>query len=215
MKESLIPNAQNVLLQSRWINSPPVSGITNADEFDGESEDPVEDPVVEDPVVEDPDPGAGDVETGGAGVDVTTGGVAVTVTVLVTVLSTVTWKLPVAVLPAASLEEQFTVVEPKPKDEPEAGTQFTPVEPSTRSLAEAEYVATAVEPEVLRVRLAGKLSDGGVVSSTVTWKLPEAVLPAASLAEQFTDVVPKPKVEPEAGAQLTVTEPKLSVAEAE
>jgi hypothetical protein len=50
----------------------------------------------------------------------------------------------------------------------------------------------------------------------VTRKLPEAVLPAWSVAEQLTVVVPRPKVEPEEGAQLVETEgSRLSVAEAE
>src|SRR5579884_747327 len=45
---------------------------------------------------------------------------------------------------------------------------------------------------------------GLVVSRTVTMKLPVAVLPAASVAEQLTAVVPKGKVLPEAGEQVTV-----------
>ena len=51
---------------------------------------------------------------------------------------------------------------------------------------------------------------------TVTWKLPEPVLPASSVEEQFTVVVPRPKVEPDAGEQIAETDgSKLSVAEAE
>lgn len=46
-------------------------------------------------------------------------------------------------------------------------------------------------------------------------KLPEARLPAASVAEQLTVVVPGANVEPEAGEQFTATEPStISVAEA-
>ena len=45
------------------------------------------------------------------------------------------------------------------------------------------------------------------MSTTVTVKLLEAVLPAASEAEQLTVVVPRAKVEPEAGEQVTATEP--------
>ncbi len=53
-------------------------------------------------------------------------------------------------------------------------------------------------------------------SVTVTRKLPEAVLPASSVAEQLTVVVPGLNVEPDAGAQIAETEgSKLSVAEAE
>jgi hypothetical protein len=38
---------------------------------------------------------------------------------------------------------------------------------------------------------------------TVTVNVPDAVFPAASLAEQVTMVVPIGKVDPEAGAQVT------------
>ncbi len=63
--------------------------------------------------------------------------------------------------------------------------------------------------------LAGNVRAGGVVSTTLTVKLPLAWLPAASMAEQFTVFVPRAKVEPEAATQLTATEPSTrSVAEA-
>src|SRR5512138_912808 len=116
MKESLTPNAQKELLQSRSITLPPVTGMIAEDEF----EELEIDPVVE-----------GDVGgTGVGGVGVGVGGVVVS--------TTVTWKLPNAMLPDASLEKQLTVVVPTAKDEPEAGTQLTEVGPSTASFAEAE-----------------------------------------------------------------------------
>jgi hypothetical protein len=52
---------------------------------------------------------------------------------------------------------------------------------------------------------------GAVVSCTVTVKLHEAIKPASSVAVQVTVVVPKPKVEPEGGVQVTVVV-QLSVA---
>jgi hypothetical protein len=56
---------------------------------------------------------------------------------------------------------------------------------------------------------------GTVVSTTVTWKLPRAMFPAVSLAEQLTVVTPMLKVEPEGGTQATDTlGSKSSVAEA-
>src|SRR6266852_2614584 len=55
--------------------------------------------------------------------------------------------------------------------------------------------------------LAGRVSAGGVVSWTVTVKVPFAVLPWVSVAVQFTVVLPSAKVLPEAGEQLGVTEP--------
>ena len=53
----------------------------------------------------------------------------------------------------------------------------------------------------------GSVRAGGVVSFTVTVKLPVAVFPAASLAVQLTVVVVIANVEPEAGVQPTATVP--------
>ena len=60
------------------------------------------------------------------------------------------------------------------------------------------------------VMLAGQLAVGASLSTTVTVKLHEEVLPLASVAVQVTVVVPSAKVEPEAGVQLIV-ELQLSV----
>jgi hypothetical protein len=130
---------------------------------------------------------------------------------------TVMVKLPEAVLPAASVAEQLTVVVPGANVLPEAGEQLTATEPSTRSEADAEYVTTAPEiPVAAVVMLAGRVSVGGVVSSTVTSKLPLALLPAASVAEQFTVVVPSANVLPDAGTHVGVIAPStMSDADAE
>jgi hypothetical protein len=61
------------------------------------------------------------------------------------------------------------------------------------------------------VMFAGQMATGGCVSFTVTVKLHDAVLPAASVAVQLTGVVPKGNAEPLAGTQATVA-PQLSVA---
>jgi len=62
-------------------------------------------------------------------------------------------------------------------------------------------------------------SDGvklTVKSNTFTWKKPVAVLPCASLLEHVTVVVPSGNAKPEAGEQLTGSEPStMSVAVAE
>ena len=55
---------------------------------------------------------------------------------------TVTVNEPVDVLPAASDDEQVTVVTPIGNDEPEAGVQTTGRAPSTASSAEALNVTT-------------------------------------------------------------------------
>ena len=54
---------------------------------------------------------------------------------------------------------------------------------------------------------AGTVTAGGVVSTTVTVKLFMPVLPCPSLALQVTVVAPRAKLLPEAGEQLTETNP--------
>jgi hypothetical protein len=48
----------------------------------------------------------------------------------------------------------------------------------------------------------GSVRVGGVTSCTVTPKLPEPVLPDASVAVHVTVVVPSGKLDPEAGAHV-------------
>ena len=60
--------------------------------------------------------------------------------------------------------------------------------------------------------LAGQVIVGGWLSTTVTAKLQEAVLPEASVAVQVTVLVPLANVLPLVGLQLTVTPEQLSVA---
>lgn len=54
------------------------------------------------------------------------------------------------------------------------------------------------------------MSDDGGVSTTVTLKVALAELPAASVAEQLTTVVPIGNALPEAGVQVTVGLPELA-----
>ena len=78
---------------------------------------------------------------------------------------TVTLKLPLEELPLKSAAEQFTVVAPRGKVDPEAGTQVTGTEPSTASDAEAVKFTTApAELEACTMMLAGRVKTGGVVS---------------------------------------------------
>ena len=61
--------------------------------------------------------------------------------------------------------------------------------------------------------LAGQLSVGLWLSLTVTVKLQELLLPAASVTEQVTVVTPFAKAEPDEGLQVTVPTPaQLSLA---
>jgi hypothetical protein len=119
--------------------------------------------------------------------------------------------MPGAVLPAASVAEQFTDVEPIGNVDPEAGTHVTATDPSIASSAVTEKVTTAPLPLVAGTAMfAGSVRTGAVVSATLTVKLPEAVLLAASVAEQFTVVVPRANVAPEAGRQTTGTVPPIA-----
>jgi hypothetical protein len=69
------------------------------------------------------------------------------------------------VLPALSVAEQVTLVEPIGKVEPEAGLQVTCTEPSTMSEAEAEKFTTApTGPVALTVMSAGTVTTGAVLS---------------------------------------------------
>jgi hypothetical protein len=59
--------------------------------------------------------------------------------------------------------------------------------------------------------LDGQVIAGAVESSTVTVKLHVPVLPDVSVAVHVTVVVPTGKLEPDAGAHMTVGVPQLSV----
>ena len=131
--------------------------------------------------------------------------------------STVTVKLPVLVFPCKSTAEQLTVVVPIENNEPDAGKQVTGTGPSTKSLAEA--VKLTVAPEMLvagTVILAGNVNTGPALSTTVTVKLPLPVFRCLSVAEQLTVVCPIGNNDPEAGKQVTATDPSTrSFAEVE
>ena len=130
--------------------------------------------------------------------------------------TTVTVNEAVAGLPDASVAEHSTVVVPSANTKPEAGTQLTVTTGSTLSTTEAAYVTVApVTPVASATMSAGTVITGSVVSTTVTVNEAVAGLPAESVAEQLTVVVPIANVEPEGGGQVTGTTPStLSTAEA-
>jgi len=118
---------------------------------------------------------------------------------------TVAWKEPVAVLPWLSVAVQLTGVVVMVNVEPDAGAQMGVIAPSTRSKAEGVYETVApLGPAASAIMLCGSVRLGGVVSCTITWKLPVVVLPWASVAKQVTVVVPIGKVEPDAGLHVGV-----------
>jgi hypothetical protein len=120
------------------------------------------------------------------------------------------------VLPALSVAVQVTVVVPMRNVLPLGGSQVGASVPSTVSLAEAVKVTTAPAGLVAKTLIvAGTVSAGGVVSTTMTMRNSEPVLPAVSVAVQVTVVVPNGKTAPDGGAQLGVSVPSTaSVAEA-
>ena len=83
-------------------------------------------------------------------------------------LITATLNVAVPVLPAASVAVHSTLVSPTRNRVPDAGAQLTATLPSTRSLADALNVATASDAVVDRVRFAGTVTTGAVVSRTMT-----------------------------------------------
>src|SRR5260370_14204413 len=90
----------------------------------------------------------------------------------------------------------------------DAGEEGAGGGPSTLSVAVAPKVTMApAAPVACAVMGFGTCNAGGVVSTTVTVKLPVDVLPAVSVAEQFTVVVPSGKIEPEGGEQVTGSVP--------
>src|SRR4051794_32184154 len=95
---------------------------------------------------------------------------------------------------------------------PEGGVQVF-VTPGALSVAVVVKLTAAPDGEVaFTVILAGTVSDGGSVSTTVTRNDPEAVLPEPSVAVQGTVVVPIVNTVPDCGLQVGVTGPALSVA---
>ena len=81
---------------------------------------------------------------------------------------TITVKLPVAILPVASVAVQFTVLVPTGNVLPEGGVQFTVGSGSSSSVADTEYVATAPDGLVAStVTVSGKANVGDVESGGV------------------------------------------------
>src|SRR5437773_591414 len=112
---------------------------------------------------------------------------------------------------------QLTAVVPSANVSPELAEQRGVTVPSTMSLALAENDTAAPDgPVASAVMSAGTVTTGAVVSPTATPKPPLPVLPAPSVAEHDTPDSPSENVLPDAGEQLTATEPStMSLALAE
>ena len=128
-------------------------------------------------------------------------------------LATVTVKEQVAVLLAASVAVQVTVVVPTAKFDPETGTHavVTP-EQLSAAVGAGNVTGIGLPVRLVAVWLEGQAMVGFWLSLTVTVKLHEAVLLDASVAAQVTVVTPFWNVEPDGGEQLTVAPEQLSEA---
>jgi hypothetical protein len=124
---------------------------------------------------------------------------------------TVTANVAVAALPRVSYAVQLTVVVATGKVVPDAGAQDTGRGPSTRSAAELAKVTIApAGPVASTVMFAGTVRAGAVVSRTVMVKPPEAVLPARSVDEQATVLVPMANTDPDGGVHVTGRAPSTT-----
>src|SRR5688572_20451675 len=121
---------------------------------------------------------------------------------------TVTVKAQVARLVQSSVAVQLTVVVPTGKRLPDGGEQVTATFVSALSEAGGVGKVTGTleaVPQMGTVKLAGHTMTGGAVSrATVRVKLQTADSRQEFVARQFTVVVPRVKVLPDGGVQVTV-----------
>jgi hypothetical protein len=125
----------------------------------------------------------------------------------------ITLKLQVDLSPAGVVAVQVIVVVPAGKVEPAGGTHTTPVPVGLPEMfGSGKFTAVEHCPAVAwTTTLPGQTMLGGCVSVTVTVKEQVEILPAVSLAEQFTVVVPVWNVAPEGGVQLFEKTEQLSI----
>ena len=125
---------------------------------------------------------------------------------------TVTVKVQLELLPAASVTVQTTLVEPFGKLEPEGGTHR--IEPPGQLSVNVAVKLTLLAHwpgAVLTVIGPGLLGTGRSVSVTVTVKVQLELLPAASVAVHTTLVVPFGKLKPDGGTHAIEPPGQLSV----
>lgn len=124
---------------------------------------------------------------------------------------TLTVKVQVLVLPAASVAVDVTVVIPTGKKLPEAGT-LVMVTPGQLSVAVGvnETFAPHWPAVLLTIIFAGQTMVGNCISLTLIVNVQVVVLPVASVAVHVTVVIPTGKKDPDAGLAVTITPGQLS-----
>jgi hypothetical protein len=127
------------------------------------------------------------------------------------VSTTAIWSLPRAALPAASCASHTTVVTPSGATDPALKLHLGSSAPLTASSAETSSVAVApVGPVASRTKPAGRVRTGGVVSTILTVKVPVETFPSRSRASHCTSVSPSGYITPDAGSQVTGTDPSTA-----
>ena len=124
--------------------------------------------------------------------------------------ATVTLNEHVEIFPAASVATEFTVVVPIGKTLPEAGTDITFEVQLSFEVTLKFTTAPQSLGSVFTKMSAGQIIAGASLSITVTLNEHVEVFPSASVATEFTFVVPTGKTLPEDGFEITVEE-QLSV----
>src|SRR3954470_7631206 len=114
---------------------------------------------------------------------------------------TVTWNVFVTEFPEASVARQVTTVLPFWNVEPLGGTQtrITGLEQRSNTVGSKLTTALQLPASVCCEMSGGSVSAGICLSSIVMVKAQEALLPAASVAVQFTVFVPTGNADPEGG----------------
>ncbi len=116
---------------------------------------------------------------------------------------------------ALSVAMHVTVLTPNPKLLPLTGVHDVELMPLPSVACNGEYVAIANELESagFRFKLDGHVTEGGVVSETTTPNVAQLFMfPALSVALQCTLVLPKLKLDPDAGTHAATATPELSMA---
>ena len=126
------------------------------------------------------------------------------------VSTTVTVKVPVWELPAASVAVLVTMVVPNGKEPGPGRLETVGTEQLSVAVTLKVTVPVVLPGSVETVMFAGRFRVGFSLSRTVTVKLFVDLFRATSVAVQTTGVTPSGKIDPEGGTQVTIAPGTLS-----